>query len=79
MEMELGSDGLYGDDSGGVHSDSAYPLQYYFELRAKAGEAWLYPAFNATLSNQPYLRVDESETSETLPGPHSGRAALCVD
>jgi hypothetical protein len=38
------------------YTDSPYPLQYYFELRA-AGAAALYPAFNATLSNQPYYAI----------------------
>jgi hypothetical protein len=55
-EMELGSNG-YTAAIPGDYSDSVYPLQYYFELRGKAGEAWLYPAFNATLSNQPYYAL----------------------
>lgn len=38
------------------YTDSPYPLQYYFELRS-AKAAWFYPAFNATLSNQPYYDV----------------------
>ena len=40
----------------GDYTDSVFPLQYYFEL-SRAGAAWLYPAFNATLSNQPYYAV----------------------
>ncbi|MEO8735499.1 MAG: hypothetical protein ABI380_03070 [Edaphobacter sp.] len=40
----------------GVYTKSAFPLQYYFELR-RGAEAWLYPAFNATFSNQPYYAV----------------------
>ena len=39
------------------YTQSPYPLQYYFELRGKAGSAWLYPAFNSTLSNQPYFAL----------------------
>lgn len=39
------------------YTQSPYPLQYYFELRDKGGAAWIYPAFNATLSNQPYYAV----------------------
>src|SRR5262249_16448861 len=35
---------------------SPFPLQYYFELTGSDG-AWLFPAFNATLSNQPYYAV----------------------
>jgi hypothetical protein len=40
-----------------AYTQSPYALQYYFELRAKSGGATLYPAFNATLSNQPYFAV----------------------
>jgi hypothetical protein len=32
-------------------------LQYYFALQRGADAAWLYPAFNSTLSNQPYYAV----------------------
>jgi hypothetical protein len=39
-----------------VYTDSPYPLQYYFELRA-GGAAALHPPFNATLSNQPYYAI----------------------
>ena len=39
-----------------AYTDSPYPLQYYFELRT-ATAATLHPAFNATLSNQPYYAV----------------------
>ena len=38
------------------YTNSAYPLQYYFELRSSKA-AWFHPAFNATLSNQPYYDV----------------------
>jgi hypothetical protein len=38
------------------YSNSPYPLQYYFELRSEK-VAWLYPALNTTLSNQPYYAV----------------------
>jgi hypothetical protein len=38
------------------YSNSPYPLQYYFELRSEK-VAWLYPALNVTLSNQPYYVV----------------------
>lgn len=40
----------------GDYTGSPFPLQYYFEL-TRAGSAWLYPGFNATLSNQPYCAV----------------------
>jgi hypothetical protein len=39
-----------------AYTDSPYPLQYYFELHT-ASAAVLHPAFNPTLSNQPYFAV----------------------
>jgi hypothetical protein len=39
-----------------AYTESPYPLQYYFELHAGDAAA-LHPAFNATLSNQPYYTV----------------------
>jgi hypothetical protein len=39
------------------YTNSQYPLQYYFELREKPENAWLYPGFNADLTNQPYFVV----------------------
>ena len=43
----------------GDYTNSPYPLQYYFELRRGADSAWLYPAFNSTLSNQPYYAISK--------------------
>ncbi|HEX4635333.1 MAG TPA: hypothetical protein VH189_04075 [Rhizomicrobium sp.] len=40
----------------GDYTRSPYPLQYYFVLRQGA-QAWMYPGFNASLSNQPYYAV----------------------
>jgi len=40
------------------YTQSPYALQYYFEFRGQSGTAWLQPAFNATLSNQPYYVVE---------------------
>jgi hypothetical protein len=57
MEMKPGSGG-YSAAIPGEYTKSAYPLQYYFELQ-RATDAWLYPAFNATLSNQPYYAVSK--------------------
>jgi len=39
------------------YTDSPYPLQYYFELKAAPGGAWLYPGFPADLAGQPYFVV----------------------
>jgi hypothetical protein len=43
----------------GDYTNSIYPLQYYFDLRHENALAWLYPAFNSTLSNQPYYAVSK--------------------
>jgi hypothetical protein len=42
----------------GSYSQSPYGLQYYFEFRRGPEVAWMYPGFNATLSNQPYFVVE---------------------
>jgi hypothetical protein len=38
------------------YTNSPYPLQYYFELDNNRSR-WLYPAFNMTLSNEPYYTI----------------------
>ena len=44
-----------------AYANSEFPLQYYFELRqADKGPAWLYPGFNATLTNQPYFVIRQA-------------------
>jgi hypothetical protein len=51
--------GVSGKSTAAIPADytaSPFPLQYYFEL-SRPDEAWLYPAFNTTLSNQPYYAV----------------------
>ena len=40
----------------GDYTHSAFPLMYFFELK-RGGDAWMYPGFNATLSNQPYFAL----------------------
>jgi hypothetical protein len=44
----------------GEYTNTAYPLEYYFELRNEAGQAWMYPGFDATLTNQPYFVVRQT-------------------
>ena len=46
----------YGTAIPGEYTQSPYPLQYYFVLSGKAG-ATFSPAFNASLSNQPYYAI----------------------
>jgi hypothetical protein len=56
MEMQRSNTG-YTAAIPGDYTNSVYPLQYYFVLRQGPGSAWFFPAFNATLSNQPYYAI----------------------
>src|SRR5450631_4086334 len=58
MEMQSGHEG-YRAAIPGDYTNSVYALQYYFELQRGTDAAWLYPAFNATLSNQPYYAISK--------------------
>jgi hypothetical protein len=55
VEMTATKNGFQTAIPGG-YTASPFPLQYYFELR-RGANAWFHPAFNATLSNQPYYAV----------------------
>ena len=44
----------------GAYTDTQYPIEYYFELHNEAGQAWLYPGLDATLTNQPYFVVRQA-------------------
>lgn len=50
-------DGTYSARIPGDYTDSAYPLQYFFELRKDRGQAWLYPGLSEDFANQPYIVV----------------------
>jgi hypothetical protein len=52
-----GRDGTYSATIPGDYTDSAYPLQYFFEVRNEEQQAWLYPGLAADLANQPYVVV----------------------
>ncbi|NLN46607.1 MAG: hypothetical protein GX153_08595, partial [Clostridiaceae bacterium] len=41
----------------GEYTDSPYPLQYFFEIRTEAGDAWMVPGYAQDLSNQPYYVI----------------------
>jgi hypothetical protein len=45
----------------GSYTNSPFPLQYYFEVRADK-EATLHPLLNATLNNQPYFALMPAQT-----------------
>ncbi|HXJ42705.1 MAG TPA: hypothetical protein VNH18_25715 [Bryobacteraceae bacterium] len=40
-----------------TYTDSAYPLQYYFEVKESGGKAWLHPGLSTELTQQPYYVV----------------------
>ena len=46
----------------GDYTQSPYPLQYYFEVTRGDADAWMHPAFNATLSNQPYYAIAKRDS-----------------
>jgi hypothetical protein len=54
VEMEL-RDNAYRSNIPAEYTDSPYPLQYYFELKEAPDKVWLYPGFDADLTNQPYF------------------------
>ncbi len=60
VDMQAGN-GNYTASIPGDYTDSLYPVQYYFEFRGRSGSAWFHPAFNATLSNQPYYAISKRE------------------
>ena len=56
VEMQRDHNG-YNAAIPGDYTNSVFSLQYYFALQRGTDAAWLYPAFNATLSNQPYYAI----------------------
>jgi hypothetical protein len=56
--MKQGNDFLATISDG--YTQSAYPLQYYFELRGRQGQAWFWPGFTHDLANQPYFLVRQA-------------------
>jgi hypothetical protein len=61
MEMQR-SQTKYTATIPGDYTNSVYALQYYFVLRRGTDAAWFFPAFNATLSNQPYYAIAHRES-----------------
>ncbi len=48
---------VYSAEIPASYTQSPYALEYCFELRAKNGDAWMAPGFDAALSSQPYYAV----------------------
>jgi hypothetical protein len=44
----------------GDYANSPFPLEYYFELGTKDGQAWLYPGFSKDFLGQPYFVVRQA-------------------
>jgi hypothetical protein len=60
MEMQGGS-GKYNAMIPGDYTRSPFSLEYYFELERGSEAAWLVPAFNRPLSNQPYYAISKRQ------------------
>ncbi|MDQ6707269.1 MAG: hypothetical protein M3Z85_14995, partial [Acidobacteriota bacterium] len=56
-EMRGNDRGNFAAEIPGDYSNSPFALEYYFELRRDPAVAWLYPGFNADLTNQPYFVI----------------------
>jgi non-ribosomal peptide synthetase component F len=50
-------DGRFRASIPATYTDSAFPLQYYFEMRMGDGPPAMYPGFTRRLNNQPYFVV----------------------
>ena len=45
------------------HTNSPFPIQYYFELRDGKGQGWLYPGLGPDLDQRPYYVVRQMRKS----------------
>ena len=62
IEMQRDHNG-YSAKIPGEYTNSVFPLQYYFAFQRGSDAAWFYPAFNSTLSNQPYFAISKRSGS----------------
>ena len=46
------------------YTDSAFPLQYYFEFREGTDRAWMHPGFASDLASTPYFLVRRARSAE---------------
>ena len=58
-EMEM-RDAIYRATIPANYTDSAFPLQYHFELRERSSAAWLYPGLKPGWQGQPYFVVRQT-------------------
>jgi hypothetical protein len=56
MDM-VKTDTKYSTDIAAEYTDSPFPLQYHFQIRAKKNQTWLYPGLNPGWQGQPYFVV----------------------
>ena len=47
-----------------AYTDSAFPLQYYFEFREGTDRAWMHPGFASDLASTPYFVVRRARSAE---------------
>ncbi|HWA84882.1 MAG TPA: hypothetical protein VG710_01555, partial [Opitutus sp.] len=45
------------------YTDTAYPLEYYFEIVEPSGQAWLHPGLGPDLDQQPYFTIRSTRTA----------------
>ncbi|HWA09672.1 MAG TPA: hypothetical protein VG838_09500 [Opitutaceae bacterium] len=57
--MQL-ADGTWRAEIPGADTDSAFPMQYYFEPVDRAGVAWIHPGLGTALSRAPYYVVRQA-------------------
>jgi hypothetical protein len=57
QSMEMAAQAAWQGEIPAAYTDASYPLQYYFEPRAAADKAWLYPGLGEDLSQMPYYVV----------------------
>ena len=65
-----GRDGRYQATIPGPYTDSAYPLQYYFQVKTSAGRTQICPGFSKGLTTQPYIVIRSRAAS--VPMLHTG-------
>jgi hypothetical protein len=60
MVQMMKSAGEYHATIAAEFTDSPFPLQYHFQIRTRAGDAWLYPGLERRWNGQPYYVVRQA-------------------
>jgi len=59
-------EGRYQTTIPGADTDSAYPLQYYFQVKTMTGRTQICPGFSKDLTNQPYIVIQSRQPARPL-------------